>query len=564
MSRLSLFLAVSSVLACGQETPSAAQQTAPSTTEATKKATVEGVVVNEITKEPIRRVEINLQKQGRGGNPDSGVTDAAGKFRIENIDSGDYSVMLRKAGFLMTRGYCGMSARILKVTESASLTGLRYALRPQAIVTGRVVDDDGEPVQNAVVILLRYRYDRGSYRASSAGRPQQTNDRGEFRFTDVQSGEYYLMADARRMGMTGGAPPDAPSAANAPRTAFVSRYFPNAPEFAQAAAIEVQPGQELSGRDIALRKEKVVKVTGEVPDASGSPARQAVVTFTLADGTGAHTGVTAMVDDKGAFAADNVPPGQYNARAFKYNGPDNEQSTDTPVSVGDAGLEGVVLQIQPALEAKGAFVLEGAERKDFDFTGFAVKLRSASDEYSYAGYAQAKTDGTFSMSGIGPGRFTVSVYPGSGAGYVKSILLGSEDVYGKEVEGAAVAAGGLKIVIRLDAATLSGTVEIPEERKAALKSPTIVLLPADARLREFDPRHVAQLNQNNGYELKNLRPGDYIACAFEEYDYPALQDPEVLATIASKSTKVTLAASESRSLDLKILPWPEQFADRLQ
>ena len=168
------------------------------------------------------------------------------------------------------------------------------------------------------------------------------------------------------------------------------------------------------------------------------------------------------------------------------------------------------------------------------------------------------------MSQIAPGRYTLHANAGAGEGYVKSILLGSEDIYGREVNGSAVAAGGLKIVIRLDSASISGTVGIPEERKAALRAPTVVLLPADAHLRDSNERHVALLNQNNGYELKNIRPGDYIAFAFEDYDYASLQDPEVLAAIAGKGTKVTLAASESKSLDLKILPWPEQFADRIQ
>ena len=559
MSKLSLFLAMCSVLACAQETPSAA--------EAAKKAVIEGVVVNEITKEPIRRAEINLYRQGKPGSRGSAysaVTDAAGKFHIDNIDAGDYSLMPRKAGFLMPRGSYGMSARILKLAEGASLTGLRYSLRPQAIITGRVLDDEGEPVQGVYVMLLRYQYYRGSIRAVSAGswgRPQQTNDRGEFRFTDVQSGKYYLLADVQRMrALAAGAPP----VPGTLRTAFVATYFPNASEFAQAAAIEVQPGQELSGRDIALRKEKVVKVTGKVLDASGSPVKQAVVSLTLAEGADGHAGVNAMVDDKGAFTADNVPPGQYTVRAFKYDGQENQQSAETPVSVGDAGLENVVLQIQASLEAKGAFVLEGSERKDFSFSGFSLNLMSAGETSAPFAYAQAKADGTFTMTGITPGRFTVNVFAGSGEGYIKSVLLGSEDVCGKEVDGAAIAAGGLKIVIRLDSAAVSGTVEIPEERKAALRAPTVVLLPADAHLRDAEQRHVAQLNQNNGYDLKNLRPGEYIAFAFEDYDYASLQDPEVLAVIAGKGTKVTFAASESKSLDLKILPWPEQFADRLQ
>jgi hypothetical protein len=163
-----------------------------------------------------------------------------------------------------------------------------------------------------------------------------------------------------------------------------------------------------------------------------------------------------------------------------------------------------------------------------------------------------------------PGRYTLGALPGPSGGYVKSILIGSEDANGKEVEASAIAAGGLKIVIRRDCAAVSGTVEIPEERKAAMRSPSVVLLPIDVHLRSPHRGNVAQLNQNNGYELKNLRPGEYLAFAFEELDYASLQDPEVMAAVAGKGTKVTLAANESRSLNLKILPWPEPFANHLQ
>ena len=83
-------------------------------------------------------------------------------------------------------------------------------------------------------------------------------------------------------------------------------------------------------------------------------------------------------------------------------------------------------------------------------------------------------------------------------------------------------------------------------------------------MRKANLRNIGQLNQDNGFSLKNLRPGDYIAFAFEEFDFASLQDPEVFAAIESKGTAVSLAANESKNLSLKILPWPEQFADRLQ
>jgi protocatechuate 3,4-dioxygenase beta subunit len=534
-------------------------------------ASIEGVVVNELTKEPIRKVEITLFKQGKTGTgvgtaAYSAVTDAAGKFRVENIEPGEYAVVQRRAGFMVSRANYGRSARLLKLGASQSLTSLRYTLVPQGIVSGRVVDDEGEPLQNIAVSLLQSRYYHGASRVYSRVRPQSTNDHGEFRFTEVQPGRYFLQTDVQRMAaMTSSAATAQPAAPGVPRTALVNTYYPNASELAQATRFEVHAGEELAGRDIALRREKVVRVTGKVITASGAPPRQAFVNLLRSDPTLAYnTRAFSPVDENGRFAANNVPPGHYKVRAMRGDMSD-WQSGETTVDVGDSGADDVVVQLQPALEAKGAFVLEGSDRKDFDFSGKQVSLQSVDDESSGFAFGQSKADGTFTISQFTPGHYTMEVYgAGSDEGYVKAILAGTEDVFGKEVDANTIAAAGLKIVIRLDSASLGGTVEIPDERKAFLRSPSVVLLPADAQLRKASLRNIAPLNQDNGFSLKNVRPGDYIAFAFEEFDYASLQDPEVFAAIESKGAAVSLAANESKSLSLKILPWPEQFADRIQ
>ena len=210
-------------------------------------------------------------------------------------------------------------------------------------------------------------------------------------------------------------------------------------------------------------------------------------------------------------------------------------------------------------------MLEGSDRKDFDFSGIQLVVQPVNEASFNTGFGDSKSDGTITVSQLSPGRYTLDVFNLRSSGsYVKTILAGTEEVFGKEVDANALVAGGVKIVLRLDAASITGSVEVPEERKAFLRSPSVVLVPADAQLRKSDQRNIAQLDQDNGYSLKNIRPGDYIAFAFEEYDYASLQDPESFAILASKGTAVSLAAGESKSLALKILPWPEQFADRIQ
>jgi len=559
MTKLALLLTVSTALASGQTAP------VPTSVETARKASIEGIVLNEVTKEPLRRVELRLYQPAKIGGNDfaySAVTDAAGKFRIENIEPGEYYLDHRKTGFVGSRNSFGFSTRALKLGAGEALAGLRYSLLPQAIVTGHVVDDEGEPVQGVRVMLLRFRYVGGSKRAMQAGQAQ-TNDRGEYRIINVQPGKYYVQANVQRQGMDDGSASPA-TAAGAPRTVFVSTYYSSAADIAQAARIEVQAGLELTGQDIALRKERVVRVSGKVLEADGSPARRALVMFGRTDGfMGGFSTAGAPADENGKFTANSIRPGQYTVIASRMDG-QNAQSAMALVNVGDVDVANLVLQILPGIEVNGSIALEGSGRKDFDFSGFNVSMIPAgSSPFGGAG-TQAKADGTFTLSPVGPGHCNLNVHTGSTGGYVKSIQVGGEDVYGTEVDASSVAAAGIHVVVRLDPASVKGSVEIPEDRKAALRSPGALFVPADPRLRKAALVSLGQIDGNGGFELKNVRPGDYLAFAFEEYDAGSLGDPEVLAAIESKATKVTLSPGESKTLALKLLPWPQELADRLQ
>ena len=169
------------------------------------------------------------------------------------------------------------------------------------------------------------------------------------------------------------------------------------------------------------------------------------------------------------------------------------------------------------------------------------------------------------MERLTPGRVTLSAYcRAAGHSYVKSIMVGGEDVFGKEIEASSLSSAAIRVILRTDVASVSGTLEIPEEKKATLRQPTVVLFPADDRLRKAGQMEQSQIDQKGHFESKSVRPGEYLAFAFEDADYATLSDPEFFTAIQSKAVKVTLAASESKTLDLKLLPWPEEFADRIQ
>src|SRR4029079_8964196 len=61
------------------------------------------------------------------------------------------------------------------------------------VVTGRIGDEDGEPLTRALVTVQRYQYLRGERQLQPAG-GDQTDDRGQYRVFGLRPGDYYISA----------------------------------------------------------------------------------------------------------------------------------------------------------------------------------------------------------------------------------------------------------------------------------------------------------------------------------------------------------------------------------
>jgi hypothetical protein len=271
-------------------------------------------------------------------------------------------------------------------------------------------------------------------------------------------------------------------------------------------------------------------------------------------------------DDKGEFVARDIRQGQYTVFATRLES-GARQATSTTIQVGDSDLPGVVLQIQPFLEVSGSIVREGDGGKDLDLSTlqvFASPTDVTTSMLGGSGVGQVKADGTFKIDQLAPGRYNVRVNGQGGDYYIKSILAGREEVHGKDVEAAALVSGGLKIVLGFDGASVDGSVEIPDDRKPVLRAPMALVFPAQAQRRTSDANRLAPIDRNGSFHVKNLAPGDYLAIALEDSDYSTIQDPGFLAALEAKATKISLDSREVQSISLKLLPWPAEFADRLQ
>lgn len=546
-TRLAGFLALSAaLLPCLAQTPAGAK--------------IEGVVVDTVSGAPVRRavVQLRLAAGKEALSIESAdyadVTGPDGIFHFERLPPGYYSLTYSRSGFLLPRISTGYSARVLRVAAGGTVQGLRYGLIPQAVVSGRVIDDEGDPIEGVQVYLLSFRYSGGIRRLTQMSQGGTTNDRGEYRVARLPAGKYFLQASLDRL-LPGSALLATARTPGAPLVTYASTFYPGVADSGQALRVELHAGQELSGSDIPLQRTAVVRVTGRLIGADGSPMSRATLTLISAQ-SHLPTGIGAPADEAGNFALNNVRSGSYLLSAIARDG----RIISVPLEVGSTDITGFVAQASPPLSLRGNVTVEDAAR-GFNLASISVNLRVPDSGATVASVRPA-ADGAFSLERLPPGRYIAEVVCGASGAYVQSISVGGEEVRGRDFD-LTSASGGLRIVLRTDSAALNGTVDSPDdmtghgERQGRA---AVILFPADPRLRGVDMVTPAPVSSKNSFDVSGVRPGEYLALAFDDIDESQLQDPEFLGFLEALGLRVQLSPGATQTVNLKWSAWPQTAA----
>ena len=142
----------------GAQTPRA---TAPSAPE--DLCTLHGQVFNVTTGEPVKKANLNLQRVDL--TPDimsmpvsySTTTDGTGKYAMKDIEAGKYRLSVNRNGYVnATYGARGPNrpGTTLSLTRGQNLKDVSFRLIPHAVITGRILDEDGDPVPNVRVQIM--------------------------------------------------------------------------------------------------------------------------------------------------------------------------------------------------------------------------------------------------------------------------------------------------------------------------------------------------------------------------------------------------------------------------
>jgi len=164
-----------------------AQESAP----AAKTSSVAGTVVKEPGSEPLKKVLVQVIAE-RQGESYTASTDGEGHFRLDNVAPGRYNIFFEKTGFAGVNGRGLKSdSNVVSVQAGQALEDLLFRMLPTAVISGRVTDEDGDPMHEVRVFVQRKKPGRtGREGVGMVG----TNDLGEYRLAGLFPGEYWIVA----------------------------------------------------------------------------------------------------------------------------------------------------------------------------------------------------------------------------------------------------------------------------------------------------------------------------------------------------------------------------------
>ena len=281
---------------------------------------ISGTVVDALTGQHLARTRVFLAVVGQEDSRNT-QTNLEGKFVFQGLAPGKYRLMAQR------RGYRRQAYEQHEIFATAIVVGpgldsekIRFPLQPGASISGHVLDENGEPLRQATVVLIR-----DGLRFGARGLQQQgqsvTNDEGRYHFSHLDPGTYLVAVSARvwyaeavETVVSNGGPSESKHRPRQIDPAFDQTYpitfYSNASEPAGAARLTLHSG-DAEIADFLLRAVPSLHllVRGSPDDSSRSVAGFVTESF----GPGVKIPVPSPLRqvEPGLFEITGLQPGQF-------------------------------------------------------------------------------------------------------------------------------------------------------------------------------------------------------------------------------------------------------------
>ena len=471
------------------------------------------------------------------------VTADDGRFDFKQVSAGKYSLQGAKRGFIpgLYDEHEQFSTAIV-TGVGLDTENLVLRLSPSAVLSGKILDDLGEPVRQAEVSL--YREDR----RAGVGRIQKfrmtsTDDQGAYEFAQLDAGSYFVSVTAKPWYALRSVPSRQANEANLPTaidqsldTAYPITYYGDSTEPDDATPIPVRGGDHLQA-DIHLNPVPALHLLIRAPDDHIEGFHMPTLEKPSFEGVEPVQPESIRTVSPGLFEVDGIAPGRYSIRD---NGT-GQGDEDSEIDITTNGQELDTSKAQRASTLKATIEVLGEATLP---PQIEVALRNS--KMRMVAWSAMNAKGEVDFQNLAPGKY--DVLAGSRPKAYSVVQMSSD---GNVTAGQTLTVTpGASMTVKLSLA--GGTVNVEGFAKRAGKGTSgamVVFVPKNPESnRELFRRD--QSDQDGSFLLRSIIPGTYTIVAIENGWDLDWSRPGVIAHYAKQGQTITVSNQTQSTMHL--------------
>jgi hypothetical protein len=476
---------------------------------------VQGIVLEVGTDRPLQGVQVYLEPPSASpfkfgdSTAKNGISDSQGRFAISEVLPGRYRAVPTLDGFVYATSGNNTTPREpgawIQIESGERNSQLQIRMAKSGVISGRVMDSNGQPVVGTTVEIDRYSYDNygirklaavpGLHYPEAAFSFVRTDDRGTYRLYGLQPGEYFL------------------------RTSQL--FYPGVSEEAGAASIHIQSGDEIQLDAITLRpKAPTTQVRFQL---TNSPAD------TFERDVAFDTGNTYITFPDSTESPFTIPSPQGHIGAMVIAAGSNQLSyARVEFQVENNPMEQNV-ELHPAIRITGSILGEEIAGQRLAFPKVTCNLHANRPTRSIA------TSGCIGGQYL-PGTYDLELQGMPADAYVISAEISGKDALASRIQ--LEKDSELNIVIGTSGGMIKGVVK--NSAGEAIPEAIVAILPDPPRRTAGLLYRSVTADNNGNFELRGVAPGEYHLFSWIALPGAAYRNADFMKTYEDRGTAIRI------------------------
>ena len=498
---------------------------------------IAGTVVSATTSEPLAQARISLAETKDRAKTISMVTSEDGHFEFSQLKAGKYSLQGAKRGFVASayEQHEQYSTAIVTGPEFAT-EHLVLRLTPMALITGHVIDEFGDPVRSANVVLFLENHGAGMSRIIRFNNAT-SDDRGFFDFSLLRPGKYYISVSAKPWyamhPQTASTTAERPTPQISPAldVAYPTTYYNGATEADSATPIEVKGGDRLQV-DVHLNPVPALHLIFRIPE--NSPDQQNNFSMPMLQKHVFDSLEFVQSDGMrqvapGMYELMGVAPGRYTVRAKNPESGQLEQSAN--VELDRDGQELSDSRGEALGSLKLTVKIPGEETLPKQY---GVGLQDS--RRRVVAFRQGDLTGKFTFENLPPGKYAILIGSQTKPYSVLRTTSQAGDSAGHDVNITPGAAVELTAFLSAGIVSIEGVVQ---KKGKSVAGVMVALVPKDP-VAHIELFRRDQSDFDGTFVVQGVVPGSYTIVAVEDAWGLEWLQPSVLARYVQNGKNVTV------------------------